>query len=273
VAAYTALTKDLPDPSQIEALFQRANSEFFETTKIYDRTGKTLLYEVIDPRAGDRQWVALSQIPPLCRQAAIAIDNARLLTNLRAANLSMETLIDSSFDAVIAMEGDGPIMGRPRSLGLLAMSTDPVALATARMGSPDMADTENPLFAPSIIIMFFGKCSAKCLIAPSRRVLADESGRREMRMLTLSISRFTSSGGALRWFIFARSIPQLETLPPVVSVIESMVTRLPGLTSEESRTGRPMMSTTASPATTTSTAVVAALNKMQVKKIPLRLLP
>ena len=48
VAAYTALTKDLPDPSQIEARFQRANSEFFETTKIYDRTGKTLLYEVID---------------------------------------------------------------------------------------------------------------------------------------------------------------------------------------------------------------------------------
>jgi len=81
VAAYTALTKDLPDPSQIEARFQRANSEFFETTKIYDRTGKTLLYEVIDPRAGDRQWVALSQIPPLCRQAAIAIEDKSFYEN------------------------------------------------------------------------------------------------------------------------------------------------------------------------------------------------
>lgn len=31
-------------------------------------------------------------------------------------------------DAVVAMEGDGPIMGSPRSLGLIAMSTDLVAL-------------------------------------------------------------------------------------------------------------------------------------------------
>ncbi len=31
-------------------------------------------------------------------------------------------------DAVVAMEGDGPIMGRPRELGLIAMGTDPVAV-------------------------------------------------------------------------------------------------------------------------------------------------
>ena len=31
-------------------------------------------------------------------------------------------------DAVTAMEGDGPIMGRPRSLGLIAMGPDPVAV-------------------------------------------------------------------------------------------------------------------------------------------------
>ena len=31
-------------------------------------------------------------------------------------------------DAVTAMEGDGPIMGRPRALGFLAMGTDPVAV-------------------------------------------------------------------------------------------------------------------------------------------------
>ena len=35
-------------------------------------------------------------------------------------------------DAVVAMEGDGPIMGRPRSLGFVAIGTDPVAIdATA----------------------------------------------------------------------------------------------------------------------------------------------
>jgi uncharacterized protein (DUF362 family) len=31
-------------------------------------------------------------------------------------------------DAVTAMEGDGPIMGRPRSLGFIAMGSDPVAV-------------------------------------------------------------------------------------------------------------------------------------------------
>src|SRR5512136_2662384 len=81
VAAYMNLTKDLPDPSQVEARFQQTNSEFFETTTIYDRTGKTLLYEVIDPRAGDRQWVVLNQIPQLCRQAAIAIEDKSFYEN------------------------------------------------------------------------------------------------------------------------------------------------------------------------------------------------
>jgi uncharacterized protein (DUF362 family) len=31
-------------------------------------------------------------------------------------------------DGIVAMEGDGPIMGRPRRLGLLAVGTDPVAI-------------------------------------------------------------------------------------------------------------------------------------------------
>src|SRR5512136_1015933 len=81
VAAYMSLTKDLPDPAQIEKQFKQENTDFFETTKIYDRTGKTLLYEVIDPRAGDRQWVALNQIPALCRQATIAIEDKSFYEN------------------------------------------------------------------------------------------------------------------------------------------------------------------------------------------------
>ena len=31
-------------------------------------------------------------------------------------------------DAITAMEGDGPIMGKPRALGFIAMGTDPVAV-------------------------------------------------------------------------------------------------------------------------------------------------
>jgi len=81
VAAYLSLTADLPDPSQIEAQFTNQNQDFFETTKIYDRTGKNLLYEVIDERTGDRQWVALDQIPEFCRQAVISDEDRSFYEN------------------------------------------------------------------------------------------------------------------------------------------------------------------------------------------------
>jgi membrane peptidoglycan carboxypeptidase len=81
VAAYLSLTADLPDPSQIEAQFTNQNQDFFETTKIYDRTGKNLLYEVIDERTGDRQWVALDQIPEFCRQSTIANEDRSFYEN------------------------------------------------------------------------------------------------------------------------------------------------------------------------------------------------
>jgi len=81
VAAYLSLTADLPDPSQIEAQFTNQNQDFFETTKIYDRTGKNLLYEVIDERTGDRQWVALDQISDYCRQATIASEDRSFYEN------------------------------------------------------------------------------------------------------------------------------------------------------------------------------------------------
>ncbi len=81
-AAYFNLTKDLPDPSQLETRFQQStSSEFFETTKIYDRTGKVLLYEVIDPRTGDRQWATLDRIPLLCQQATIALEDKSFYEN------------------------------------------------------------------------------------------------------------------------------------------------------------------------------------------------
>lgn len=81
-AVYTSLTQDLPDPSQIEAEFTQGSDEFFETTKIYDRTGQVLLYEVIDESAGDRQWVHLDQIPEICQNATIAIEDRTFRTNV-----------------------------------------------------------------------------------------------------------------------------------------------------------------------------------------------
>lgn len=82
VTAYLNLTQDLPDPAQLETRFQQTTStEFFETTKIYDRTGQILLYEVIDPRTGDRQWVTLDRIPLVCQQATIALEDKSFYEN------------------------------------------------------------------------------------------------------------------------------------------------------------------------------------------------
>ncbi len=68
--AYAYFTRDLPEPEAIEAA-----DENFETTKIYDRTGQVLLYEVIDPFGGDRTWVTLDQIPENLICATIAIED------------------------------------------------------------------------------------------------------------------------------------------------------------------------------------------------------
>src|SRR5688572_29644377 len=45
---YAYYTRDLPSTEALQAAFNPATSEFFQTTQIYDRTGTHLLYEVID---------------------------------------------------------------------------------------------------------------------------------------------------------------------------------------------------------------------------------
>ncbi len=74
--AYAYFTRDLPAPEQIEQA-----DENFETTKIYDRTGQTLIYEVIDPFGGDRTWVPLDQIPETLICATIASEDKTFWDN------------------------------------------------------------------------------------------------------------------------------------------------------------------------------------------------
>ena len=74
--AYSYFTRDLPEPGEIEAA-----EESFETTKIYDRTGQTLLHEVIDPTGGDRTWVTLDQIPEDLICATVAIEDRNYWEN------------------------------------------------------------------------------------------------------------------------------------------------------------------------------------------------
>jgi membrane peptidoglycan carboxypeptidase len=74
--AYAYFTRDLPEPEQIEAA-----EENFETTKIYDRTGEVLLYEVIDPTGGDRTWLALDQMPENMICGTVALEDRNYWVN------------------------------------------------------------------------------------------------------------------------------------------------------------------------------------------------
>ena len=67
---YSYYAQDLPDPGAIET-----EQDNFETTKIYDRTGNTLLYEIFDPRMGDRQYVTLDTIPQPMIDVTVALED------------------------------------------------------------------------------------------------------------------------------------------------------------------------------------------------------
>ncbi len=73
VAIYTNYASTLPPASEIGRQTQQA----FKTTKIYDRTGTVLLFEVFDPQGGNRTQVALSKIPKYLRDAVVANEDRR----------------------------------------------------------------------------------------------------------------------------------------------------------------------------------------------------
>jgi penicillin-binding protein 1C len=77
VGVYNYYAQDLPDPNEIVT-----RQETFETTKIYDRTGRVLLMEVIDPRRGDRTLLPLEQIPEDFRNATIALEDKTFYSNI-----------------------------------------------------------------------------------------------------------------------------------------------------------------------------------------------
>jgi penicillin-binding protein 1C len=77
MGTYSYYAQDLPDPNEIVT-----RQEQFETTKIYDRTGKVVLMEVIDPRRGDRTLLPLAQIPEHFRNATIALEDKTFQSNI-----------------------------------------------------------------------------------------------------------------------------------------------------------------------------------------------
>lgn len=82
LGVYSEIVVDLPSAESLESAFQTSSNQFFQTTKIFDRTGQHVLYEVIDPRAGDRQWLDLDQIPVRFQAATISIEDQTFYQNL-----------------------------------------------------------------------------------------------------------------------------------------------------------------------------------------------
>ncbi|MEZ4643966.1 MAG: transglycosylase domain-containing protein [Chloroflexota bacterium] len=86
VAAY--FTQDLPAITDLEKLGQDTSATF-ETSKIYawgdpkpdGSRDLVLIYEVIDPLGGDRQWLTLEQIPQSIIDATVAIEDKSFWEN------------------------------------------------------------------------------------------------------------------------------------------------------------------------------------------------
>ncbi len=77
VTVYNSYIQDLPAPGEIVTQTQQQ----FKTTRIYDRTGTVLLYEIIDPQGGNRTVVPLDRIPAPLKNATVALEDRNFWTN------------------------------------------------------------------------------------------------------------------------------------------------------------------------------------------------
>jgi len=68
VSAYAYYSQQLPEPGALPVV--SANP-----TRLYDRAGQRLLYEIADPSGEDKTWVALPNIPAHLRNATIALED------------------------------------------------------------------------------------------------------------------------------------------------------------------------------------------------------
>ncbi|MBC7236015.1 MAG: transglycosylase domain-containing protein [Chloroflexi bacterium] len=82
-AVYGMYVRELPDAEEIS----RRSVETFETTRLYDRSGQHLLWEIFPETAGRRTWVPLSRIPLHLRNATIAMEDKTFYTNPAGINI------------------------------------------------------------------------------------------------------------------------------------------------------------------------------------------
>ena len=86
-AVYAYYSKQLPSAEEIS----HSAISSFKTTRVYDRTGQHLLYEIVPPDEGSRTIVPLHQIPAHLRYATIALEDRTFYEN--PAGINVEGLI------------------------------------------------------------------------------------------------------------------------------------------------------------------------------------
>ncbi|MBC7255218.1 MAG: transglycosylase domain-containing protein, partial [Chloroflexi bacterium] len=79
---YLSYVKDLPSAEEIS----RRTMTAAQSTRLYDRTGQYLLYEIMPSEGGLRTWVPLSRIPLHLRNATIAMEDKTFYTNPAGIN-------------------------------------------------------------------------------------------------------------------------------------------------------------------------------------------
>ncbi|MBI4789219.1 MAG: PBP1A family penicillin-binding protein [Chloroflexi bacterium] len=99
---YIGLVGDLPAP---DALITRSSPD---ATKIYDRNGR-LLYEILDPRAGRRTRVVLSEMPLHFRQAVVAVEDSNFYQNPGVDAIGIARAAVRNFQAGTIVEGGSTI--------------------------------------------------------------------------------------------------------------------------------------------------------------------
>ena len=80
---YYYYARDLPPAEEIGL----RTAEAFETTRVYDRTGEHVLYEILDPEGGFRTMIPLQQIPEDLRNATIAMEDKTFYENPAGINI------------------------------------------------------------------------------------------------------------------------------------------------------------------------------------------
>lgn len=80
---YLSYVTDLPSAEEISQQTMAAA----QSTRLYDRTGQHVLYEIIPTDGGLRTWVPLERIPEHLRNATVAMEDKTFYTNPAGINL------------------------------------------------------------------------------------------------------------------------------------------------------------------------------------------